>query len=160
MTKLCDECGASITVDHTKENFCSDGCREVYERRKKDKLLSDPEFNERLDDAYKRGVEDGSAVHHDALEIKYEEGFMDGLIQSLKMAKVCPSCQDKEIESLHHIVPRAFGGGDNIENLVFLCRACHDRVETSTHWLFLHGRNPPVNTLRTYIEAGFPDFHD
>ena len=31
--------------------------------------------------------------------------------------------------SAHHMVPRAEGGGDNLENLVTLCNECHDYVE-------------------------------
>jgi len=31
--------------------------------------------------------------------------------------------------SVHHIVPLAKGGADEIENMITLCKACHDIVE-------------------------------
>ena len=30
---------------------------------------------------------------------------------------------------VHHVMPRADGGQDNVENLILLCRTHHDRVE-------------------------------
>lgn len=32
--------------------------------------------------------------------------------------------------SIHHVLPRADGGGNNDENLVPLCHTCHDLVES------------------------------
>lgn len=29
---------------------------------------------------------------------------------------------------IHHILPRSRGGKDNIDNLMCLCRRCHDKV--------------------------------
>ena len=45
--------------------------------------------------------------------------------------------------TMHHIMPRGEGGGDNVENLITLCVPCHDLVER-------------VGILRTrrMIEAG------
>lgn len=31
--------------------------------------------------------------------------------------------------TIHHVTPRAIGGGDNVENLITLCNKCHDEVE-------------------------------
>lgn len=31
--------------------------------------------------------------------------------------------------TVHHMIPRANGGGNNIENLISLCSECHDFVE-------------------------------
>lgn len=31
--------------------------------------------------------------------------------------------------SVHHLIPRAEGGGENEENLITLCHACHNEVE-------------------------------
>ena len=33
--------------------------------------------------------------------------------------------------SVHHIVPRAEGGGDHVENLITLCHAHHDKIEVA-----------------------------
>jgi len=40
----------------------------------------------------------------------------------------CPLC-DKEADSQHHIKPHSEGGTDDLRNLVWLCKSCHDRVE-------------------------------
>ena len=40
--------------------------------------------------------------------------------------------------TVHHIIPRGEGGGDNYENLITLCSECHDLVE--------------INGLRTEVE--------
>jgi len=32
---------------------------------------------------------------------------------------------------IHHIKPRSQGGGDNIENLVLLCRKCHELAHSN-----------------------------
>ena len=46
--------------------------------------------------------------------------------------KVCQSCFKKlEISdySVHHIIPKSEGSEDKLENLILLCKACHDRLE-------------------------------
>lgn len=43
----------------------------------------------------------------------------------------CPVCGDvKPVEKLtkHHIHPRSLGGPTDLQNLVLICRACHDDV--------------------------------
>jgi hypothetical protein len=39
----------------------------------------------------------------------------------------CYYCQAKAVEQHHHI-PRCYGGTDDPENLVDVCRSCHRRV--------------------------------
>lgn len=64
----------------------------------------------------------------------------------------CPVCnEDKPLERLtkHHIHPRSLGGPTDLQNLVLICRACHDDVHhfPSAFWArasleaFLHCRN-------------------
>jgi 5-methylcytosine-specific restriction endonuclease McrA len=45
---------------------------------------------------------------------------------------LCTSCLQGAVD-IHHIRPRGMGGSekDYIENLVALCRKCHDKVESS-----------------------------
>lgn len=40
----------------------------------------------------------------------------------------CGEC-NRIANSVHHLVPRSQGGGDNIENLIGLTMECHDRAE-------------------------------
>lgn len=41
----------------------------------------------------------------------------------------CQMCKTDEYLEVHHIRPRSTGGGDNEENLIVLCRKCHDIAE-------------------------------
>jgi len=45
---------------------------------------------------------------------------------------LCTSCGQDAVD-IHHIHPRGMGGSekDYIENLVALCRLCHDKAENS-----------------------------
>tara|TARA_Y100000401_G_scaffold1971_1_gene1439 strand:+ start:3634 stop:3897 length:264 start_codon:yes stop_codon:yes gene_type:complete len=45
---------------------------------------------------------------------------------------LCTSCGQDAVD-IHHIHPRGMGGSekDYIENLVALCRKCHDKAESS-----------------------------
>ena len=45
---------------------------------------------------------------------------------------LCTSCGQVAVD-IHHILPRGMGGSekDYIENLVALCRICHDKAESS-----------------------------
>jgi len=54
------------------------------------------------------------------------------VFMSIKQKSECLMCRKKitEIElTIHHIIPRSMGGGDNIENLIGLCYKCHDIAE-------------------------------
>lgn len=44
----------------------------------------------------------------------------------------CAVCASEAVD-IHHIKFRSQGGGDDIENLIGLCRRCHDTA---------HGKNP------------------
>ena len=42
----------------------------------------------------------------------------------------CKSCSKPGVD-LHHLVFKSQGGGDNAENLVALCRECHNKAHDS-----------------------------
>lgn len=46
---------------------------------------------------------------------------------------LCTNC-GQVAQDIHHILPRGMGGSekDYIENLVALCRKCHDKAESSS----------------------------
>ena len=58
----------------------------------------------------------------------------------------CQLCGDRRNLEVHHIEPRARGGGDGESNLVTLCRACHD-VMHGVHW---HSCDCPSREDRSY----------
>ena len=47
--------------------------------------------------------------------------------------QVCGWQRDLEV---HHIIPRIHGGGDHPNNLVTLCRECHDLVSENKHHIY------------------------
>ena len=38
---------------------------------------------------------------------------------------ICECCQSARANDCHHIIYRSQGGGDNIENVIAVCRKCH-----------------------------------
>ena len=44
---------------------------------------------------------------------------------------VCEYCQMNVASDIHHIRFRGQGGGDEIENLIGICRKCHSMAHTS-----------------------------
>lgn len=49
----------------------------------------------------------------------------------------CEVCKDVAVD-IHHIVYRSQGGQDDIENLMALCRKCHDKA---------HGKDELFSTI-------------
>ena len=45
--------------------------------------------------------------------------------------ELCGTVAMPRMLDVHHVVYRSAGGGDNIENLVGLCRDCHDAAHAS-----------------------------
>ena len=43
--------------------------------------------------------------------------------------QACRKRRPKMLLSLHHIIPRSEGGDNSYDNLILLCKECHDKVE-------------------------------
>ena len=43
----------------------------------------------------------------------------------------CEVCKKQAVE-IHHIIKKSQGGKDNIENLIAVCRECHNRAHDET----------------------------
>ena len=74
----------------------------------------------------------------DATGLDFQNGPLKGFVDvkagvNAMQQNTCLMC-GREIEVYHHIVPRYKGGSDTLENLVGLCRKCHDRVHTDTEF--------------------------
>lgn len=41
---------------------------------------------------------------------------------------LCQECHQKRKLTKHHIVPLSEGGSDNLKNIAWLCRPCHDKI--------------------------------
>ena len=69
----------------------------------------------------------------------YRTNDIDPLLLSMPRTKIlkrdryiCQSCRKRFPSgqlSIHHIIPRAEGGDNDIDNLITLCWRCHDVIE-------------------------------
>lgn len=61
----------------------------------------------------------------------------------------CEGCKEHHLHRLtvHHLIPRAAGGTDNLDNLVTVCWACHTRIHSAA------GAGLVVFKVRT-VDAG------
>ena len=81
----------------------------------------------------------------------------DSLIrtQNIYVSNVCPRCLKRKAISQHHLIPRENGGGDNKENIIWLCGECHDEVEMLTDdWIERSGLTDPQIFRRLIINLG------
>ncbi len=73
---------------------------------------------------YKRGSKE--LKNYNSLKYKFLKQFN----------YTCQSCRKRYsrksgVLSLHHIIPRNQGGDDNWDNLILLCKSCHNLIECS-----------------------------
>lgn len=69
-----------------------------------------------------------------------------------KSAHKCARCGDNEVYLTdHHIIPRDYGGRDNVENLIELCNRCHDDVEIKTDTYIKKYKHLDIDLLRSMI---------
>ena len=75
--------------------------------------------------------------------------------QDINVKGNCPRCLNQKAKSCHHIIPRKYGGGDNKENLIWLCVGCHDEVEILTEdWINDMGIIDPKKLRSLIINLG------
>jgi len=91
----------------------------------------------------------------------YNEGFSDGYNAMFSITKIseliCPRCNKRNVSTIHHLIPRRWGGKDNVENLLLLCKECHDEIEEYTYNLFKKGKTFSPDVLRNFVLFGFPE---
>jgi hypothetical protein len=71
--------------------------------------------------------------------------------------------KDKRVEA-HHIIPRCDGGSDEPENLITLCKTCHDGIRNGTTILNMKGKRKgqlkhatQMNSIRVQLLKRFPE---
>ncbi len=121
------------------------------------------------------------AMAHMAVEKKHEKygminymiraklfkGLKDGTINmrtifddekiKLQTGQICNYCGSSEKLALDHIFPQKFGGKDDAENLIFVCKSCNsskgkrDLIE----WMNVRGEFLPLMIIRRYLKLTF-----
>jgi hypothetical protein len=73
----------------------------------------------------------------------------------LVAAPGCAYCGDDGSLSLDHLVPRAVGGSDSGDNLVYACGSCNSSkgARDLLDWCATRGVFPPLLVLRRYLKA-------
>jgi 5-methylcytosine-specific restriction endonuclease McrA len=57
---------------------------------------------------------------------------------------MCQYCRSKPVTDIHHIVYRSQGGSDEVDNLIGLCRLCHQQA---------HKQAKPYLTVQELFKA-------
>ena len=72
----------------------------------------------------------------------------------LKANRECVYCQSTVKLSLDHLIPKAFGGSDSADNLVYACRSCNSSKGGRDLLVWCDRRNkfPPLLVLRRYLK--------
>lgn len=157
----------NVSLSFVKQRVGENTCKKLaaVHYNGKDISLDTLSFLEIIKEIYTAGVYSGKQKATDNECKAYREGYSDGYadgervtLSIMKLSDImCPRCQKRHVTSLHHIVPREHGGGDNVENLILLCHKCHDEVELKTAELYRNGHTYEVDTLRTFVVNEFPE---
>ena len=70
---------------------------------------------------------------------KHTKVYMDFFDYGEQDFVMCEMCQQDRAVDIHHLNPRAMGGSkskDYIENLMGLCRDCHNKAESDSSFNF------------------------
>jgi len=85
------------------------------------------------------------------------QAYLRGLQDGRQLAKYCARCRKKIALSVHHILPRAYGGTDVPDNLMLLCFECHNAVEHLTDELLKNGHHyTPLDIEEFILEDCWP----
>lgn len=70
----------------------------------------------------------------------YRIELMEATPKVIKRARgICEVCGHERVEVIHHRLRRSQGGTNDLENLLGLCRGCHDDIHAHPAWALEHG---------------------
>lgn len=154
---ICDICGYCIHPDDKTE--LSDDDKEYFRLQKENVKLNRGiiELQEKIENL----EIDNNLTRERIKKIEndsFDNGYVIGLENGRKSLSLCPYCEKKIVESVHHIIPKKYGGYTEPDNIIVLCNKCHDEVEILTDELLKYKRYDSKE-LRFYIESkSFPNY--
>ena len=107
---------------------------------------------------------DKYSVVHYKIRAKLYKGLVEGRMNigtlfddekvKLKSGSVCCYCGSEEKLSIDHIFPRAIGGSDSGDNLVYSCQSCNSSKgkKDMLKWMEDKGKFAPLSILRRYLK--------
>lgn len=112
-TKICSFCGNAFEYINKQQRYCSRKC--YFDSKKEPK--------ERL-----RQV---STIETREIDMRHVGGFCQSLKDAVleRDGRKCYICGKPTNLHVHHIIPRAHGGENVMDNLITLCGGCHRSVE-------------------------------
>lgn len=121
--KKCIYCGKEFYVHPSEKDtrkFCSQTCSNKANAKKQSKARmgdGNPMYGKRP-----WNYIDGKRVHY------YAKGKWRRFAAKIRNGNKCKICNSMKSLIVHHIISRRSGGRDNVENLMVLCRKCHNRL--------------------------------
>ena len=75
----------------------------------------------------------------------------------LQTGQMCNYCGSAKNLALDHIFPRKYGGQDNAENLILVCKTCNcsKGKKDLMEWMSLRGQFLPLMLIRRYLKLTF-----
>jgi hypothetical protein len=122
-----------------------------------------------------KAVYDGAAEYqqlHFIIRNKLWSGFRKGTMQvgspvkdlrsKVRNAGHCAYCGSEDHVSMDHVVPKARGGRESGDNILFACRSCNSsrRDRDMIEWYVSRDRFPPLFVLRMYLKEAIRYFQE
>ena len=72
----------------------------------------------------------------------------------LQSGQICNYCGSTKYLTLDHVLPKALGGSDSADNLLFVCKTCNSSKgkKDLMEWMVLRGRFLPLFVIRRYLK--------
>lgn len=83
--------------------------------------------------------------------------FFDDEKVKMQTGLICNYCGATENLSLDHIFPRKFGGEDNTENLLYVCKSCNSSKgkKDLMEWMSKNEKFLPLMVIRRYLKLTY-----
>ena len=105
-------------------------CAKSMHRRMRDRLRSRRIFCSRI-------CADAAQKTRDSEGLRYGPGWKKARLAILERDRFCRACGNPPPTNMslhvHHLKPYRFGGTNNLDNLVAVCKVCHPRFERITN---------------------------
>lgn len=135
--RICKNCNKEFWTSNRK--YCSEECYQehlVKRGQNKYKKVTKQNYESvvrfRVTEIIKRGIE-GRENFKDRISLNYSNSNFTENIKEEVLKRdnySCQVCGKSTTIECHHIVKRIHGGGDDLDNIIAICRSCHRIIDT------------------------------